>query len=116
MKKPLARKFLESIPNFDFYKRALKNDKNTSLKQMLRDSIIGELDAISLYEVQIAAIEDEMAKKVLSSIRDEEIAHVGELYSLIKKVDSGIEGKVGSGEDEVKEMIEKSGLNIPLGI
>ena len=112
--KSLARKILESIPHFDLYTSSLKKDSHTSLKQMIRDGITSELEAISLYEVQIASVDDPVIKRTLSSIRDEEIAHIGELYSLLKRIQPDTESKILSGEDEVREMIEKSGLNIPM--
>lgn len=104
--KSLASKILESIPNGFLYRKATHN-KSFSLNQMLRDSIVGELDAISLYDVQINSTDNELVKKTLTSIRDEEVVHVGELYSLMKEIDPNLEDKIKSGEDEVSELIYK---------
>lgn len=100
----------------NLYKDSLRSDPQTSLRQMIRDGVTSELEAISLYEVQISSVTDSVIKETLSSIRDEEIAHIGELYSLLKRIQPDTESKILSGEDEVREMIEKSGLNIQLEV
>ena len=110
--KSVASKILEDIPNELLYKNVYRKDKDFSLRQMLRDSIVGEIDAISLYDIQISATDNELVKSTLSSIRDEEVAHIGELYKLFKKLFPETEGQIKSGEDEVEELIKKSGLEI----
>lgn len=54
---------------------------------MLREDLIGELQAINQYEEHIAALEDEEAIRVLEHIRDDEKEHVAELTKLIQKLD-----------------------------
>jgi rubrerythrin len=54
---------------------------------MLRDDLVGELNAINLYQEHIDALDNEEAKRVLSHIRDEEKEHVAELTELIRKLD-----------------------------
>jgi len=54
---------------------------------MLRENLIGELQAINQYEEHIAALEDEEATRVLEHIRDDEKEHVAELTRLIQKLD-----------------------------
>lgn len=54
---------------------------------MLREDLIGELQAINQYEEHIAALEDEEAIRVLEHIRDDEKEHVAELTRLIQKLD-----------------------------
>ena len=49
------------------------------LIQAIRLDIAGELEAIYLYDAHVMATDDAVAKAVLSDIRDEEKAHVGEL-------------------------------------
>ena len=112
--KSKASQLLESIPNFTLYKSTLEYNPNLSLLQMLRDSIIGEIDTVSLYDLQISSISDPEIKKVLTSIRDEEISHIGELYSLVKRVSPSVDSKISSGENEVRELILKSNLDISL--
>ena len=50
--------------------------------------LIGELDAINLYQMHIDEIDDEEVKKVLTHIRDDEKEHVAELTKVIRKLDS----------------------------
>lgn len=54
---------------------------------MLREDLIGELQAINQYEEHIEALEDEEAIRVLEHIRDDEKEHVAELTKLIKMLD-----------------------------
>jgi len=54
------------------------------LIQAVRLDIAGELEAIYLYDAHVQATDDEFAKKVISDIRDEEKAHVGELMTLLR--------------------------------
>ncbi len=54
---------------------------------MLREDLIGELQAINQYEEHIAALEDEEAISILEHIRDDEKEHVAELTKLIQKLD-----------------------------
>jgi rubrerythrin len=55
--------------------------------EMLREDLIGELQAINQYQEHIDTLADEHAIKVLSHIRDEEKEHVAELTKLIQKLD-----------------------------
>jgi rubrerythrin len=59
----------------------------------LRKDLVGELDAINLYQVHIDEIDDEEAKEVLAHIRDDEKEHVAELVKIIRKLDSSQEEK-----------------------
>jgi uncharacterized protein len=59
----------------------------------LREDLVGELDAINLYQVHIDEIDDEEVKKVLAHIRDDEKEHVAELVKIIRKLDSSQEEK-----------------------
>ncbi|MCI1955281.1 MAG: demethoxyubiquinone hydroxylase family protein [Oscillospiraceae bacterium] len=85
-----------------------KNDRKLStaeLIQALRVDIAGELEAIYLYDAHVRATDNEMAKKVLADIRDEERAHVGELTTLLRKLDPKEADLFASGEAEVREML-----------
>lgn len=83
------------------------------LIQALRLDIAGELEAIFLYDAHVQATDDEMAKKVLADIRDEEKAHVGELMTLLRTLDPMEAEFFASGEDEVHEMLAELGLSQP---
>jgi Uncharacterized conserved protein len=80
------------------------------LIQAVRLDIAGELEAIYLYDAHVQATDSEIAKKVLTDIRDEEKAHVGELMTLLKTLDPQEAEFLASGESEVREMLQDQGL------
>lgn len=55
--------------------------------KMLRDDLIGELEAINQYEDHILELENEEAVHTLEHIIDEEKEHVAELLRLIQNLD-----------------------------
>ena len=81
------------------------------LVQAIRTDIIGELEAIFLYDAHAEAADDPVVKAVLADIRDEEKAHCGELYALLKYLDAAEAEHLASGEGEVKEMMEQLGIS-----
>ncbi|MFV0400184.1 MAG: demethoxyubiquinone hydroxylase family protein [Oscillospiraceae bacterium] len=81
------------------------------LIQALRIDIASELEAIFLYEAHALAIDDEVAKKVLRDIRDEEKEHIGELMSLMQYLDGDMAGFLKEGNGEVREMMEELGID-----
>lgn len=74
------------MPNFANPFQGNVNRKLTKeeLIQAVRLDIAGELEAIYLYDAHVQATDDEVAKMVISDIRDEEKAHVGELMTLLR--------------------------------
>lgn len=56
--------------------------------EMLREDLIGELEAINQYQGHIDSMDNEEARRVLEHIRDDEKEHVAELTKLIQKLDS----------------------------
>ena len=84
-----------------------KTDKKLSkeeLIQIVRMNIAGELEAIYLYDEHIRATDDTFAKKVLSSIRDEERIHMSELIELLKYLDPNEETFVDHAKQEIQEL------------
>lgn len=55
--------------------------------EMLRDDLVGELQAINQYQDHIDSLENEEAKRILEHIRDDEKEHVAELTKLIQQLD-----------------------------
>ena len=55
--------------------------------EMLREDLIGELQAINQYQDHIEALDSDEAKRVLEHIRDDEKEHVAELTKLLQKLD-----------------------------
>lgn len=82
------------------------------LIQAVRLNIAGELEAIYVYDAHIQATDDLVAKKIIGDIRDEEKAHVGELFTLLKYLDPKEAQFFSEGEDEVREMLEELNINI----
>ncbi len=80
------------------------------LIQAIRLDIAGELEAIYVYDAHVQATTEEIAKKVISDIRDEEKAHVGELMTLLQLLDPREAELFASGESEVKEMLHDLGI------
>lgn len=83
------------------------------LIQAVRLDIAGELEAIYLYDAHVQATDSEIAKKVLADIRDEEKAHVGELFTLLRTLDPAEAALFASGEGEVREMLEELNIQPP---
>ncbi len=81
------------------------------LIQAIRTDIIGELEAIFLYDAHANATDDPVVKTSLADIRDEERVHVGELYALLKYLDPKEADHLADGETEVAEMMESLGLS-----
>ena len=82
------------------------------LIQAVRLNIAGELEAIYLYDAHVQATDNEIAKKVIADIRDEEKAHIGELMTLLRVLDPKEAELFASGEEEVREMLEDLGISI----
>ena len=80
---------------------------NEEIAQALRLSIIGELDAINLYLQLANAIDNELIKKVLIDIAEEEKVHVGELLELLNRIDLEQKKALEKGAREVSEISEK---------
>jgi rubrerythrin len=76
-------------------------------KEVLRAAIIAELDAISLYEQLAQATDSENIKEILLDIAKEEKTHVGELQTLLLKVDKEQALELEKGRKEVEEKTGK---------
>lgn len=83
------------------------------LVQAVRLDVAGELEAIYLYDAHVQATDEEIAKKVLADIRDEEKAHIGELMTLLRTLDPKEAELFASGEAEVREMLAELGITAP---
>jgi len=75
----------------------------TSDCEILRASIIAEMDAINLYEQFAAKANSEELKKLLLDIAKEEKTHVGEFQSCLLKLDTEQKKESKSGEKEVED-------------
>lgn len=103
------------MPNFanPFQGNVNRKLSKEELIQAIRLDIAGELEAIYLYDSHVQATDDEMAKRVIGDIRDEEKAHVGELMTLLRYLDPNEAELFASGEAEVREMLSDLGIVNP---
>ena len=81
------------------------------LIQAIRIDIASELEAMYLYDAHAMATDDPLVKEVLEDIRDEEKAHAGELLALMRYLDPGLADILYSGHGEVREEMEKMGMD-----
>jgi len=72
---------------FDEQNSDIENGREIDL-EMLREDLIGELQAINQYQEHIEILEDGAAISVLEHIRDDEKEHVAELVKLIQRLDA----------------------------
>lgn len=82
-----------------------KIDPANADKEMLRISIISELDAINLYEQFADVTDDPKIKEVMLDISKEEKVHMIEFETLLKGIDKEFEEVVPEGEKEVSDLI-----------
>jgi rubrerythrin len=76
----------------------------SELIRALRLDLAAELEAVHLYVSHAEAAEDELAKKVLLDIADEERQHAGEFLALIKRLAPEEAGFLEAGGLEVQQM------------
>ncbi|TXT63716.1 MAG: Rubrerythrin [Promethearchaeota archaeon] len=74
-------------------------------KQILRQGILAELDAINLYEQMADMTDNKHLKMILLDIAKEEKEHVGEFQYLLLKLDAQQKEELEDGAEEVKELI-----------
>lgn len=82
-------------------------EKATNDLEILRLSMIAELDAVNLYERLAGIARDVNVKKVLLDVAREEKVHAGEFEMLLEKIDPEYEKAEEEGEEEVEELLGK---------
>ena len=93
---------LSQIP-VDFTK--VKQDELNNV--ILRAAIIGELDAINFYKQLAALTDNEDIRKVMLDIAKEEKTHVGELQTMLLRLDMEQAQELEKGKKEVQELTGK---------
>ncbi len=73
-------------------------------KEILRSSIIAELDAINLYEQMAEMTQNKNITKLLLDVAREEKTHVGEFQTLLLMEDKEQEKELKEGQKEVEEL------------
>ncbi|MGZ7047768.1 MAG: ferritin family protein, partial [Methanobacterium sp.] len=73
-------------------------------REILRASIIAELDAINLYEEMANMTDNDDLKAVLLDIAREEKTHVGEFQTMLLRMDEEQIKELVKGKGEVEEL------------
>ena len=76
-------------------------------REILRASVIAELDAINLYEEMANMTDNADLKAVLLDIAREEKTHVGEFQTMLLRMDEEQVKELANGEGEVEELTGK---------
>ncbi|MGM0454218.1 MAG: ferritin family protein [Thermodesulfobacteriota bacterium] len=98
------------MPEFSNPFTLLKNERKLSNKELVRAirfMIAAEYEAIQMYQQTAESTDNELAKKVLKDIANEEKEHAGEFLRLLRELDPDEEGYYKTGYEEVEEMIAK---------
>lgn len=77
--------------------------------QNTRADIIGELEAITLYEAHYASTDDPVARATILDIMTEEKLHVGQLFGLLFRLDPVAKTQFEAGLREFNETEMKNG-------
>ncbi len=97
------------MPEFGNSFSGLKADRKLTKSELIRAirmMIASEYEAIQLYMQLAESTDDELAKKVLTDIADEERVHAGEFLRLLKHLAPDEETFYKEGAEEVEEMIK----------
>ena len=81
-----------------------KIDKEDLNREILRVAIVGELDAINLYEELANMTESPDLKAVLLDVAEEEKTHVGEFQTMLLRKDKQQKIELKKGREEVEEL------------
>lgn len=98
------------MPEFSNPFVGLKNDRKLSKEELIRGirfMIAAEYEAVQLYMQLAESIDDELSKKVLVDIADEERVHAGEFLALLKRLAPEEQKLYDEGAEEVKELEEE---------
>jgi len=87
--------------------KAKRNFTKPELIRAIRLMIAAEYEAVQLYMQVAESTDNQLAKKVLIDIADEERVHAGEFLKLLIHLDPEEEKHYKEGYKEVQEMIEE---------
>ena len=98
------------MPEFASPFTGLNNDRKLTkgeLIRALRFSVSAEYEAVQIYMQIAESINDELAKKVLIDVANEEREHAGEFLRVIKELAPEEFEFYKNGEKEVEEMMKE---------
>jgi rubrerythrin len=93
-----------------------RNLNHAELVRAVRFMVAAEYEAVQLYTQLAESIDNELAKRVLLDIADEEIVHAGEFLRLLKELAPGEEALYAEGALEVQEMMDGLGSENPAAV
>lgn len=102
------------MPDFGNPFSGLKNDRKLTHEELVRAirfMVAAEYEAIQLYEQLAESTDNELAKKVLYDIANEEKVHAGEFLRLLKEIQPDEEAFYQEGAQEVEEEFLGLGLS-----
>ncbi len=79
------------------------------LIRAIRLNIAAEHEAVHVYMAHADATDDELAKKVLVDIANEEREHIGEFMEVLRRLAPDEADFLEHGREEVEELAEESG-------
>lgn len=104
------------MPDFGTAESTLKLDHKLNKDELIRSIrffIAAEFEAVQMYMQVAESTDDELSKKVLKSVSDEELVHAGEFLAVLKRLNPEensfyIKGETEVGGEEVKNSNSKS--------
>jgi rubrerythrin len=85
---------------------------NSELARAIRLNIAAEHEAVHIYEAHADATDNEIAKRVLHDVANEEREHIGEFMRLLKILQPDEQSFYDTGTREVEELINSSGSSV----
>lgn len=101
------------MPGFGNAFSGLKAGRKLTKEELIRAvrlMVAAEYEAVQMYMQLVESIDDELAKKVLTDVADEERVHAGEFLRLLAYLAPDEENFYKEGADEVEEEMKKLGL------
>ena len=97
------------MPEFTNPFSGLKNNRKLTKEELIRAmrfSISAEYEAVQFYTQIAESTDDELVKKVLIDVANEELIHAGEFLRVLKELAPDEQDFYDEGADEVEEMME----------
>ncbi|EKE02421.1 MAG: hypothetical protein ACD_20C00391G0015 [uncultured bacterium] len=98
------------MPEFSSPFKGLNSDRKLTkgeLMRAIRFSIAAEYEAVQIYMQIAESIDDELAKKVLIDVANEEKEHAGEFMRVLRELNPEEFEFYKNGEEEVEEMMKE---------
>lgn len=88
----------------ELFRETPKHDEAVTDKEMLRQAVIAELDAVNLYQFLAKKAADWRVKKVLRAVAKEEQHHIHEFEKLLEIIDKEYHKQEDHAEEELEDM------------